>query len=1022
MAVLALACLPLTARAQTPETKTPTGAVSPAAVPSLPPVRNLSSYQGMVVRDIVFQGIQEDNQASSHLRDVVAQEVGKPLDRQKLRDSLQALYKTGRFADLQVRAQQTSPNELTLVFVGKPNYFVGSLTASGAPGRPSNNQLIDSSKLRLGEVVNSGKIDQALTRIRTVLRDNGLYRAAVTVQRKEHPETQLVDLHFQITPGEPARVGRVTVEGSAGYSESEIADIANMKPGDKVTQERVTKAFQKLRKKYTKQNRLESQISITDRIYNEDTNTVDYVFKIERGPTVDIHLEGASISQGRLKKLVPVYEEHAVDNDLLNEGRRNIRDHLQTQGYFDTKVNFQQDFDKEKDHLHVIYDVDRGEKHDLVKVGFNIEPGTYISPGLTGPYFGESELLERVQVQARSLILSHGRFSQAMMTQDVENLVALYKSNGFLEVKVESTLQSDYNGKAGDMAVFYKIVEGPQTRVGSITIQGSATFGRDQLPELQTSEGQAYADTNIALDRDTILNFYFDKGFPDTQFEAKVSPTPNQPHSMDVTYTIVEGQQFFVDRILTSQLDFTRPQTVRRQFDIQPGDPLSQSKLSNTQSNLYNLGVFNEVRMAVQNPDGQAKYKDVLMQFQEARRWTFNYGLGFEVTTSSPDQQSCQRLAEQGQTSLACSEGRYGASPRASFGISRINFRGLAHTITFKSTVGRLQRRALFSYEAPRWFGKPNWKLTFTSFYDNSINVTTFTSERLESSIQAEQTYSKVSHFLYRLAYRRVKASDLVVSPDQVPLYSRPVRVAMPSFTYIRDKRDDPIDTKNGNFTSFDTGVASRYFGSQASFGRFLIQNATYHPFKGKKWVFARNLRLGVAEPFGDDFIPLPERFFAGGSNLLRGFSLNQAGPRDLQTGSPLGGNAVVVNSLELRTPPLVLPWVNNNLSFAFFHDAGNVFTDATEMAHNIFRWSQKNPEDCRNESRSSLCSFAYISHAVGTGIRYKTPIGPMRVDIGYNLNPTTYPTFEPGDNSTTVFVPRVTRRWNVFFSIGQTF
>jgi len=168
--------------------------------------------------------------------------------------------------------------------------------------------------------------------------------------------------------------------------------------------------------------------------------------------------------------------------------------------------------------------------------------------------------------------------------------------------------------------------------------------------------------------------------------------------------------------------------------------------------------------------------------------------------------------------------------------------------------------------------------------------------------------------------------------------------------------------------------------------------------------------------------IPLPERFFAGGTNSLRGFALNQAGPRDLITGSPLGGNSIFVNSLELRTPSPLLPFVGDSLSFAFFHDAGNVFNTPDEMGRSLFRWHQPSPDLCRSQDTASQCSFAYISQAVGAGVRYRTPIGPIRVDIGYNLNPTIYPAIVAGQDNTSVFQSFATRRVNVFFSVGQTF
>lgn len=978
----------------------------------MPPLASLSSYQGMIVKEIEFRGVEGDQRMMSQLRELVQQEVGQPLDRMKIRRSMQALYASGRFADLQVDAQKTSPQELTLVFEAEPNFFIGSITSDSGLKRPSDNQLVDSTKLQLGEVLTRAKVEQSIERMLAILRDNGFYRAQVTETETQRADVQLTDVQFHVVPGPQAKIGHLAVEGNPGFTTEEIVKISGMKPGKQLTQDRVTKGLQKLRKKYSGQKRLESQIAVIDRKYREETNTVDFTYRIERGPIVDIQVEGADLSRRKLKKFVPVFEENAVDDDLLNEGRRNIRDYLQTQGYFDAKVNFTENSDA--DRKHVIYDINRGEKHDVV--GVKLEGNKY---------FDDDLIRERLQVQPKSIILSHGRFSQPYMNQDVESITALYRSNGFLEAKV--TAQTQMAG--GDLVVTYRIEEGPQTRVAHLTIRGNEAFPTDELAALMnTQEGQAYSESNIALDRDAVLNFYFDKGFTNTQFEYKSSPTPDTPNSMDVTFTIVEGKQFFVDRVLTSKLEFTRPYVVQNQFQIKPGDPLSQTQMAKTQAALYDLGVFNEVNMAVQNPDGQAKYKDVLIQLQEAKRWTFNYGFGVEASTGQPDSQSCTELAQQGQTSLACSQGRTGVSPRVTFDVSRINFRGKANTLTLKSNVGRLQQRGLIAFEAPRWLDKANWGFTATAFYDNSINVTTFTSERLEGSLQLEDRYSRVSRFFYRLTYRRVKASNVVVSPDQIPLLSQPVRVGMPSFGYIRDKRDNVIDTQNGNYTTFDTGVATKYLGSQASFTRFLAQNSTYHPFKGKKsnknmrWVFARNLRLGVEEPFNNTVIPLPERFFAGGTNSHRGFALNQAGPRDLTTGSPLGGYAVVVNSFELRTPPLLLPWVADNLSFAFFHDAGNVFQDANEMVNSIFRWHQPHKEYCENQSTAQQCSFAYISHAVGAGVRYRTPIGPIRIDIGYNLNPPVYPATVAGPDNTSVFQSFTTRRINVFFSIGQTF
>jgi outer membrane translocation and assembly module TamA len=384
--------------------------------------------------------------------------------------------------------------------------------------------------------------------------------------------------------------------------------------------------------------------------------------------------------------------------------------------------------------------------------------------------------------------------------------------------------------------------------------------------------------------------------------------------------------------------------------------------------------------------------------------------------------------------------------------VTRINFRGQDHTITFKADVGGLQQRGLLSYSAPRWFNSPDWTLSFTAFYDNTLDVTTFASQRLEGSVQAEQKISKASTFDYRFTYRRVKASDIEISPALIPLLSLPARVGEPGFSYIRNKRDNDLESTKGSYTTVDAGVAASYFGSEADFSRILAQNSTYHAFgknrpPDKKFVLARSLRIGVESAFGstvilqpgqvcsdpavttcpgESIIPLPERFFSGGGNSHRGFGLNQAGPRDPITGFPLGGSALFLNNLELRFPPTPLPFFQDNISFAVFEDAGNVFTDGRQMLDNLLRWRQKNPQLCVQQSTYAQCDFSYISHAIGVGVRYKTPIGPVRFDFGYNLNPPAFPSFQTVTSGTgqqtNVFVPQHESHFNVYFSIGQSF
>ena len=988
---------------------------------------------GGIIQGISFPGVNENDQRM--LRNMLPVKEGKPLDRDELQQSMRILFETGRFTDLKAECERNADGKVTLSFPNSPKYFVGLVRADGAPGHPTESQIVNASKLQLGEPLTAEKINRAVDNIKRVLEENEYYNAKISYAQHENPKTQQVEIIFEIHSGDPARVGAITIPGGAIYSVGQIEDIAHLHPGDVVSAQKISEALDRVRKHYQKHNRWLAQVGIVDREYVPNLNTVNYKFSIEVGPRVEIRTEGFSISSAALKRNVPVYEEHALDDDLLNEGRRNLLNYMEAHGYSDAKVTLKQETDEKAQVMRVIYEIDPGERHKLLKVV------------ITGnKYFREADLRPLLGIQTATVALPHGIYSQTLLRGGVRDIENMYRANGFADVKVETNVEDNYQGAKNRIAVTVHIDEGPQTRVGTFQIVGSTQLADPAFQNLYTGPGQPFSDSRIAEDRDIILNYYFDNGFPDATFDAEATPAGN--NRMNLVFKIHEGERFYVDQVLVSGREYTRPYVVDHELQMKSGDPLSQGDLLRTQQKLYDLGIFSQVDTAVQDPEGVQPRKNVLIALQEAKRYTFNYGAGFEFQTGQP-------------ASGTAPTGRNGVSPLASLDVTRLNFRGRDHTITFESRVGSLQQRGLISYQAPRWFNNPNWRLSLTGFFDHTLDVSTFTSQRLEGSVQAEQIVSHkadgtpVSVMNYRFNYRLVKATNVRVSPDQIPLLSLPVRVGEPGFSYLRNHRDNDLETTRGSYNSVDAGVAASYFGSQADFSRVLIQNSTYHPFgkvNGRQFVFARSTRIGLENAFANtiitqpgqetpanfSLIPLPERFFMGGGNSHRGFGLNQAGPRDPTTGFPIGGSALFLNNLEIRFPPPSLPFVHDNLSFAVFHDMGNVFTDGHHMLDSFLRWHQ-NKALCTQRLNSTfqvgagaaLCNYNYISQAIGLGVRYKTPVGPVRFDLGYNLNPTVFPNFCMRTNATstkncpvalTFFGTKQASPFNVFFSIGQTF
>ncbi|MHB1022145.1 MAG: BamA/OMP85 family outer membrane protein [Acidobacteriaceae bacterium] len=988
---------------------------------------NLWSWEGLPVSKILFEGVTYTEK--NRLPQQLPQQPGQPFDAEKARESLRRLFATGRYRNIELRGVREG-HQVVLIFTGLQRMYVGRVKVMGI----KNDQLVTllerASKLELGTPFYANRLTAATADLKETLAQNGYYEPVVTASTQEDAVNQQVNVTFTVKQGKQARVGDVAVAGDPGMTVKEFRKKGKLKEGSKVDRDTVTRALSKLRTVYQKKDRLEASVRLESQAYIPLVNHVNYDFNAKQGPVVRVVTEGLHLSKGKLKKLVPVYEEGTIDEDLLNEGSRNIRDALQQQGFFDAKVRV--DTRKTNStHETVVYDIQRGIRHKVTAVNI-----------YGNKYFDNDTLRERMKVQKADAFLRHGRYSSYLLNEDVEAITSLYHANGFDEVKITTSVKDvdkSHSGeplKTGTVAVQINIDEGPQQKFGEVKLEGIDPTRLDDIKRLMnTSSGQPYSLSTLSGDRDAILAYYLSNGFSQARIEIAQSTDRKNRNLTNVTMKVTEGAQVFVDKVLVSGLHYTRPDVVHKQLLLKPGDPLDQSALLGTQRNLYNLALFNEVNTAIQNPTGDALRKNVLIQLTEARRWDVNYGFGFEAQTGTPTR-NCPSEATLIQlglpTDTPCSpQGKTGVSPRVSLDLTRSNLRGRDQSITISTSYGTLEKRATAIFNNPHFFGSQNFGFSFSGGYTNVQDITTFASSRLQASFRLTEKANRANTLIYEFTYRRVKVdpNSLQISGNLIPLLSQPVRVGGPGLTWIRDTRTpSPLDATRGSYTSVQNFFADSRFGSEADFDRVDVTNSTYYAFgKKKKLVVARNTRIGFEPTFGSlsyQTVPLPERLYAGGASSHRGFSINAAGPRDLQTGYPIGGTSVFVNSTELRLPSAPLPVVGEGLSFVLFHDMGNVFTNISDMWPSFVRIHQPDRNTCKQVQgvTEGTCNFNYFSHAVGAGLRYKTPVGPLRLDFSYNLNPPIYPViYDYESNSISPHVGNA-GHFNFFFSIGQSF
>jgi outer membrane protein assembly complex protein YaeT len=1014
----------------------------------------IAQWQGLPVREIAFEGVATDRlqPLAGHL----PQAMGAPLDRENVAGSLRALFQTGLFSTIEVDATKVD-NGVRIVFKGTAREFIGAVSVDGAKGATINAQLQAASRLTAGTRYTQARLDAALGRMRQALADNGFNEPMITYTLTRHGSEQLVDIAFLVTSGVQARVGGVKVTGDSGLTEAQFRHDAHLRTGRKIDHDTNNHALSGILKHYQSEDRLEADVKLEAEVYVPATKRSDFTFSANRGPVVKISVEGAKIGGDRLKRLVPVFEEGTVDEDLLNEGNRRLRDYFQRLGYFDVKVEHAEQ-NPAGGVVTISYSVVLGSRRRVSKVSV-----------AGNRYFDEATLEALLSVRAADHFDRHGAYSQALVSADVNALQAVYQNNGFSKMKVTpETVSGGKETTAGapgsvrnptePVAVIYHIDEGQQQHVGELHLDGAENSDQSKLLALMnTAPGQLFSPQNLAGDRDTLLTDYLSRGFDHVQIEVEEQTEANDSAKVDVTFHIHEGQQIFVRKVLISGLHYTRPDTVARAITLHPGDPLNQTALAQLQRNLYDFALFSEVNTAIQNPAGSEPYKTVLVQTSEARRWTLTYGLGFEAQTGTP-QNNCKGIATTGEP---CNPiGKTGISPRVLGAVTRNNLFGREQSASIQGTYGLLEQNISLLFQNPHFLGNRDLGFTYSGGYASSQNVTTYVSSKLETGVRWTQHFSqpglwfsKANTFVYEFDFRRVKVSKetLQVGPSAITALSTAVRVAGPSITWIRDTRDSALDSRRGTYTSFQDFFSNQTFGAQAEFNRLDVSNSSYYGFDKGRLVLARNTRYGQERAYGspsDALIPLPERLYAGGPTSHRGFPINAAGPRDPETGFPIGGAGALINSTELRLPPPLLPFFGDTVSFVLFHDMGNVFTNAGDAWASALRIQQPNRDACKvttpatpqtpplppippsptgpttSTGQQGQCSFDYFSHAAGLGMRYHTPVGPIRLDFSYNLNPPIYPinvNYSQSDIYANQHVGEAAH-FNFFFSLGQTF
>jgi outer membrane protein assembly factor BamA len=952
------------------------GAHSPQQPEKDPAKRiELLSYEGQTVSSVELAGQPDLN--VDELASLVAQHNGEDFSVAKIDETVAALLRTNKFTDVQIDLRPEQDG-VRVVFILQPAIYFGLYEFPGAE-RFSYSRLIQASNYVQQEPYSKIDIDKAQQSLLVFLQRNGYFQAEVDPIVQVDKVNGLANVSFKVKLNRLAKFGEIQIQGptpdegehlkSSLHSWRARLKLSAIKEGKSYSLKTLQNATAFLESQLQSENHLAATVKLMGANYNPETNRADILFDVQPGAIVHADVKGAHLWSWDRHKLLPVYQQNGLTPELIQEGRQNLLKKYREKGFFDVQVDAQTN--ERPDGILIVYTVKKGDRKKIEDVAFN---------GNT--HFGEEDLEKHVNVkQAR--LLSKGSYDE----NSIKTLQAFYQSKGFNQVKVVP----QFNTKGSNVVVTFVVNEGPQDTVNSFRVDGNSSVPINQLASdgLQLNVGQPYSQKNIDDDRNKIMAYYLEHGYLTATFHANASAAANDPHKFDVVYQIVEGPQVKTSSFVAIGNKVTDEALIAKQTEtLKVGRPLTEREVLETESRLYATGIFDWAEVNPKRQITSQEQEAVIVKVHESKRNTLTYGFGYEMVSQGGSVPTgtvaVPGLPPIGLPSTFKTNQHTVAGPRVNLQYTLTNVRGKAETLTFAGLYGPLDRRLSLLFTDPnfRW---TNWIATVTTSAEQNRENPLFNDRIGQAVFQLQKPLNpkRTQNLFLRYNFTETRLTNLAI-PQLIPPEDMHTRLSTLGAVWTRDTRDNPLDAHTGMYDSLELDVNPAVLGSSANFGKLLMQAASYKKLNNIVW--ANSLRLGFLRALSGGHIPISQAFFSGGGSTLRGFPLNGAGPQntvpacsnpsDTSTCSfiqvPAGGTELLILNSEFRIPvPL-----KKNLGFVMFYDGGNVF---------------------KHVSAATLGS--QYSNSVGIGLRYSTPVGPVRIDLGHNLNPI------PGIKATQIFI-----------------
>jgi outer membrane protein insertion porin family len=924
--------------------------------------------------------------------------VGKPLTPQDVRSSMDGLVRRGRFEDVTPVATRV-PGGVEITFRLVPSHPINALEITGDTGIDAG-ALKSQIEQRYGGVPTGESPEAIAQTAEQLLRDAGYLDAGVSSSLVLQHDPDSARLVLEVDAGPLARIGRMAVEGTSPFAQEQIIRRTHTRPGEPFRRRQIEAGVSAIEDDLRLRGFYQAQASLEA---TPGAGGVDLVIAIETGPRVELRVNPKDALPGDVDDLIPIKRERSADQDLLDDSKARIEHALRGEGYADAKAAFSSSLENDGARLVITCTIDRGPRYFVDRVD--------LPAGLSLP---EATIRDLLHVAPGDV------FDEPSLVAGLSRVIDEYRRRGFYRAAATPDRQlAGGRGRANERWVVVRpnIEEGPRGTIRAITFTftGDHQMTAADLDAVMTSRvGQPYVEFDAAGDRDRLRAFYLDRGFRVAVVDIPPPTFSENAQDVALTVSVREGPQLLIGAVTVVGNERVSATAIREEMGLRAGQPLGDAALAQARQRVTQMAVFRRVSVTWDELPQEPGRAQVIVNVVEAPATTLGWGGGLEVGREL-------RTAESGL------EDHLEVSPRGFFEIGRQNLGGRNRSINFFSRVAVNPRSAPddptrdgrgLSFSEYRVSGTYRERHAFRSDTDILVGLTAEQGRRTTFNFARRGANADIVHQLsptisvsgrYELNVTRL-FDERIPPEDQLDIdrLFPQVRLSILSSGVTWDRRDTPLSPTRGTFITADVETAARAIASEVGYVKTFFQASAFHALNGKTVLAMRGeagLARGIARtvsvvdangrPVLDvnglpilqtvSDVPASQRFFAGGGTTVRGFQTDRLGVPEILNadGLSLGGNGVVVLNAEIRR--VVGTVLSRNFAVVGFLDGGNVFAHASDI------------------------DLGRLRSSVGGGVRWDSPLGPLRFDVGFKLNHL--------DIGTT---PE--RGWEYHLSIGEAF